>query len=59
MSRYQRLLATVVAMFVTSLLAGLIWHYLFGSGMPSYLAGVIGGLTAIPVWELLKPTAKA
>jgi hypothetical protein len=22
--------------------------------MPSYLAGFVGGLTALPVWELLK-----
>jgi hypothetical protein len=22
--------------------------------MPSYLSGIVGGLTALPVWEILK-----
>jgi hypothetical protein len=26
--------------------------------MPSYLAGVIGGVSALPIWELLKTWAK-
>lgn len=51
---WQRLLITLVAMVVTSLLVGLIWRTLFGFELPSYLGGVIGGLTAVPVWEFLK-----
>ena len=39
MPLWQRLLVTLVAMAAASL---------------SYLAGVVGGLTAVPVWEFLK-----
>jgi glucose-6-phosphate-specific signal transduction histidine kinase len=51
---WQRLLITLVAMVAASFLAGLIWYWIFGIDLPSYLGGVIGGLTALPVWELLK-----
>jgi hypothetical protein len=54
MPLWQRLLATLVAMILTSLIAGLIWEALFGFPLPSYLAGMIGGVTAVPVWEFLK-----
>jgi hypothetical protein len=54
MPLWQRLLATLVAMILTSLIAGLIWDALFGFPLPSYLAGLIGGVTAVPVWEFLK-----
>jgi hypothetical protein len=52
---WQRLLITVVAMLVTSFIAGLLWRALFDAGLPSYLAGVVGGFAALPVWEFLKP----
>jgi hypothetical protein len=51
---WQRLLITLVAMVAVSLGVGLIWRALFGFELPSYLGGVIGGLTAVPVWEFLK-----
>ncbi len=51
---WQRVGITVVAMLITSFLAGLIWRIVIPFGIPSYLAGLIGGLTAIPLWELLK-----
>jgi hypothetical protein len=51
---WQRLVITVVAMLATSFVVGLIWANLFGFVLPSYLAGMIGGLTALPVWEFLK-----
>jgi len=51
---WQRLVLTIVAIVVASVLVGLIWHRLFGFNLPSYVGGVIGGLTAVPVWELLK-----
>ena len=41
-------------MVAVSFIAGLVWQSLFQAGMPSYLAGVIGGMTALPVWEFLK-----
>lgn len=54
MKLWQRLLITVVAMFLASYAAGLIWQSLFGVNLPSYLGGIVGGLAAIPVWELLE-----
>ena len=51
---WQRLLITVIIMLVASFVAGIIWRSLLNMVMPSYLAGIIGGLTALPVWELLK-----
>jgi hypothetical protein len=54
MALWQRLLVTLIAMAAASLVVGLIWRALFGFELPSYLAGVVGGLTAVPVWEFLK-----
>jgi hypothetical protein len=54
MPLWQRLLVTLVAMAAASLIVGLVWRALLGFELPSYLAGVVGGLTAVPVWELLK-----
>ena len=51
---WQRLFITIVVMLVSSFIVGAIWRALFTIGIPSYLAGIIGGLTALPVWELLK-----
>jgi uncharacterized YccA/Bax inhibitor family protein len=51
---WQRLLITLIAMVAASFVAGLIWRALFGFELPSYLAGVIGGLTSVPVWEFVK-----
>ena len=54
MRLWQRLLITLVTMLVTSLVAGLLWRWLFNADIPSYLSGVVGGATAVPLWELLK-----
>jgi hypothetical protein len=54
MPLWQRLLITLIAMVAASFVVGLIWRALFGFELPSYLGGVIGGLTAVPVWEFLK-----
>ena len=51
---WQKLVITVVAMLATSFVVGLIWANLLGFALPSYVAGMIGGLTALPVWEFLK-----
>jgi hypothetical protein len=61
MPLWQRLLITVVAMFATSFIIGLFWRWIFDIRIPSYLSGMIGGLSALPVWEFLKrikPKAK-
>ena len=51
---WQRLLLTIVAMLAASWIGGLLWNFLFSFALPSFLAGIIGGLTALPCWELLK-----
>jgi uncharacterized membrane protein len=51
---WQRLLITVLVMLVASFVIGLIWRSTFNMIIPSYIAGVIAGLAALPVWELLK-----
>lgn len=54
MSFWKRLLITVAAMVAAGFIAGLLWRRLFQADLPGYLAGVIGGMTALPVWEFLK-----
>lgn len=51
---WQRLLITLIAMLAVSFIAGLVWRGIFNIGLPSYLAGIVGGLTALPLWEFLK-----
>ncbi|NIM28015.1 MAG: hypothetical protein GTO67_09215 [Gammaproteobacteria bacterium] len=51
---WQRLVVTLIAMLAVSFLAGLLWQSILNFPLPSYAAGVIGGLTALPVWEFLK-----
>ncbi len=46
----QRLAIALIAM----ILAGLLSEGLFGIGLPSYVAGLVGALTAVPVWELVR-----
>ena len=54
MPLWQRLLITLATMLLTSFVAGLLWRWLFGTDIPSYLSGVVGGVTAVPMWEFLK-----
>ena len=54
MPLWQRLLFTIIAMLAVSFTVGLLSRTLFGFGLPDYASGVVGGLTAIPVWEFLK-----
>ena len=55
MSFWKRLTITFVAMLVVSLVVGYGWTATLGFALPSYVSGVIGGFTALPVWEFLKP----
>jgi hypothetical protein len=50
----KRLLITFLTLLAASYIAGLLWKNTFNSLIPSYLGGIIGGLTALPVWEMLK-----
>jgi hypothetical protein len=58
MSLWQRLLITTLVMLAMSFAAGQLWRSLLEIPMPGYLAGVIGGVSALPIWELLKRWAK-
>ena len=51
---WQRLLITVVVMLLSSYLAGLLCQSILGIPIPSYVAGLIGGLTALPSWHFLR-----
>lgn len=51
---WQRLLITLATMIVTSFVAGLLWRAYLNAAIPPYLGGLVGGATAVPVWELLK-----
>jgi hypothetical protein len=50
---WQRSLVTFVAMIIVSLVVGFVWRSLFDFGLPGYISGVVGGLTAVPLWEFL------
>ena len=54
MKTSHRFLITIAAVLVTSFVASLLWRYLFDTRIPGYLSGLIGGLAAVPVWEILK-----
>jgi len=51
---WQRLLVTLGVMLVTSYLAGILFQGILGFAIPSYVAGAIGGLAALPTWDFLK-----
>jgi len=51
---WQRSLILLAAMMSISFLVGYLWLSLFGFSLPSYVSGVVGGLTAVPLWDLLK-----
>ena len=51
---WQRSLATFIAMIVVSLIVGYIWRAFLSIELPDYISGVVGGLTAVPLWEFLK-----
>ena len=54
MAFWKRLLITILAMLAASFVLSYIWKSTFNTLMPGYLGGIIGGLVALPVWELLK-----
>jgi hypothetical protein len=51
---WQRLLITISVMLATSYVAGLAWGAILNVSFPNYLAGLVGGLAALPVWDFLK-----
>jgi len=51
---WQRLAVTIGVVIVFSWLVHMAWQALFGFNMPGYLAGLLGGIVAVPVWEYLQ-----
>lgn len=54
MEFWQKLLITTAAMFIARFAMGRLWLAVFDFVIPRYLADVIGGLAAIPIWEILR-----
>lgn len=54
MPLWYRLLITLTAIIVVSWVAITLLEALIGVRLPSYVAGVIGGIAGVPVWELLR-----
>ena len=50
----KRLLITLAAMLIASFVVGLLWRGAFDARIPSYLSGLIGGLSALAMWEALR-----
>ena len=48
---WKRLLLTVVGMVLASVVVGLFWRATFDARIPSYLSGLVGGMTALLLWE--------
>jgi len=48
------LLITVAAMLLTSFIAGVLWHWILNTDIPTFVIGIVGGITAAAAWELLK-----
>ena len=51
---WQRLLILVLGILVVSFIFDRLWDAVFGFVLPAYIGGVVGGLTAVPLWALLK-----
>jgi hypothetical protein len=58
MKLWQKLLITIAVMLIASFAIGRLWLMVFDFVIPGYLAGVVGGLAALPVWELLRQVNK-
>ena len=51
---WQRALITLVAILVISWAVVALLESLFGFRLPGFLAGVVGGVAAVPTWEFLR-----
>ena len=51
---WQRALILLAVMIGVSVIFDAIWHSVLGFELPGYASGVVGGFTAVPVWDLLK-----
>ena len=55
----RRLLSTVIGMLLAGVLVALLWHTIFDARIPSCLSGLAGGMTALALWEFLRPDDQA
>jgi hypothetical protein len=51
---WQRLLLTIAVMLAASWVVSFFLQSIFSFPLPSYAAGMVGGLAALPCWEFLK-----
>jgi uncharacterized YccA/Bax inhibitor family protein len=58
MKLWHKIIITIVVMLIASFVAGRLWFMALGFVIPSYLAGVVGGLSTILVWELMRWISK-
>lgn len=54
MTLWARIVVTLILMVSISFIAGLMWGKLFNITIPSYISGLVGGIVAVPAWEILK-----
>ncbi len=59
MPLWQRALITLIAIAVVSWVAVTLLEALVGFTLPAYIAGVIGGIAGVPVWEVLRRVQRA
>jgi hypothetical protein len=51
---WQRSLVLLAAVIGVSFIFSIAWHSVFGFSLPGYVSGVVGGITAVAVWDILK-----
>ena len=54
MSFWKRLGLAVAAMLLASLVAMALWQLAFGTRIPGYFSGVLGGFAALAAWEYFR-----
>lgn len=53
MAPWQKLLITFTVVVLASFVAGLLWHRILNTDIPTFMIGVVGGITAAAAWRLL------
>ena len=53
MSLWQRLVTTLLVIILMSFVITALWRNVFDAQLPSYLAGIVGGMTGVFVWSFL------
>jgi uncharacterized membrane protein YccC len=53
---WKRLILTAIGMVIASVFVGLLWRATFDARIPSYFSGLVGGFSALALWEFLRPS---